>query len=203
MSIARRRLSPDASRQLALEAAADLLIESGPQAVTLKAVAGRIGRTHANLLHHFGSAADLQRALAAYLTKSVCDKIAERMADREDGERNIREIVDLAFDAFGQGGAGALTSWMLMTGNDGALDPVIGAIHELIDNLTPDAHDKRLLHEDTLALVLMALGDALLGEALSDALELQRDTARQLATELVSGRITKAMANAAGGNGCA
>ena len=57
MSIARRRLSPDASRQLALEAAADLLIESGPQAVTLKAVAGRIGRTHANLLHHFGSAA--------------------------------------------------------------------------------------------------------------------------------------------------
>ena len=37
-----------------------LLIEAGPQAVTLKAVAARIGRTHANLLHHFGSAAELQ-----------------------------------------------------------------------------------------------------------------------------------------------
>ena len=47
----------------ALEAARALLVEAGPQAVTLKAVAGRIGRTHANLLHHFGSAAGLQKAL--------------------------------------------------------------------------------------------------------------------------------------------
>ena len=51
----RRRLSPEASRQAALEAARELLIETGPQAVTLKAVAARVGRTHANLLHHFGS----------------------------------------------------------------------------------------------------------------------------------------------------
>ena len=48
-----RRLSPEASRMAALEAARSLLLEAGPQAVTLKAVAGRIGRTHANLLHHF------------------------------------------------------------------------------------------------------------------------------------------------------
>ena len=67
MSIApspRRRLSPDESRSVALDAARALLIETGPQSVTLKAVAGRVGRTHANLLHHFGSAAGLQKALA-------------------------------------------------------------------------------------------------------------------------------------------
>ena len=58
----RKRLSPEDSRAAALEAARDLLLEAGPQAVTLKAVAGRIGRTHANLLHHFGSA---DRFLAA------------------------------------------------------------------------------------------------------------------------------------------
>ncbi len=61
----RRRLSQEESRTAALEAARKLLIEMGPQAVTLKAVAARIGRTHANLLHHFGSAAGLQKALAA------------------------------------------------------------------------------------------------------------------------------------------
>jgi len=60
VSIARRRLSPEESRDNALEAARALLLEAGPQAVTLKAVAARIGRTHANLLHHFGSAAGLQ-----------------------------------------------------------------------------------------------------------------------------------------------
>ena len=64
MSIVKKRLSPEASRSAALDAARLLLIEAGPQAVTLKAVAARIGRTHANLLHHFGSAAGLQKALA-------------------------------------------------------------------------------------------------------------------------------------------
>ena len=63
MSI-RKRLTQEESRTVALEAARALLIELGPQAVTLKAVASRIGRTHANLLHHFGSAAGLQKELA-------------------------------------------------------------------------------------------------------------------------------------------
>ena len=189
MSIVRKRLSPEASRLAALEAARDLLVETGPQAVTLKAVAGRIGRTHANLLHHFGSAADLQKALAAHLTIEVCDKIGERMARHAPGERNVREIVDLAFDAFGRDGAAALASWMLMTGNDDALDPIVTAIHLLIDRLSPIAEEKRVMQEDTLALVLMALGDALVGEAMATALDLPRTTARELATELIHNRI--------------
>ena len=189
MSIVRRRLSHTASRQAALEAARDILTEAGPQAVTLKAVAGRIGRTHANLLHHFGSAAELQKALATYLTESVCDQIAEKMELAPVGQRNLREIVDLTFDCFGTGGAGALATWMLMTGNDDALDPIVDAIHQLIDDISPDAHEMRIMHEDTLALVLMALGDALMGETMAGALSLPRDTARALATELMEGRL--------------
>lgn len=201
MPLTRRRLSHTASRQLALEAARELLTEAGPQAVTLKAVAGRIGRTHANLLHHFGSAADLQRALAAHLTESVCDQISEKIAAAPPGQRNIREIIDLTFDAFGQGGAGALASWMLMTGNDDALDPIVDAIHQLIDELSPDLHEMRLMQEDTLALVLMALGDALMGEAMAGALSLPRDTARSLATELIQGRIAAFWAEQGTGDG--
>ena len=34
----RKRLSPEESREAALDAARDLLVEAGPQAVTLKAV---------------------------------------------------------------------------------------------------------------------------------------------------------------------
>ena len=80
-----RRLSPEASRMAALEAARSLLLEAGPQAVTLKAVAGRIGRTHANLLHHFGSASGLQRALAAYMGDNICSKIAEAVVQMRGG----------------------------------------------------------------------------------------------------------------------
>ena len=70
MSIERKRLTPDESRTAALDAARDILITEGPQAVTLKAVAMRVGRTHANVLHHFGSALCLQKALAAMLAST-------------------------------------------------------------------------------------------------------------------------------------
>lgn len=189
--VAKKRLSPEESRSAALEAARTILIEMGPAAVTLKAVAARIDRTHANLLHHFGSAAGLQKALAAYQAETVCATIGRKMAESPPGERNVREIVDLAFDAFNEGGAGALATWMAATGNEDALDPIVEAIHRLIDNIAPDAHEKRLMHEDTLALVLMALGDAQLGGPMAEALDLPRDTSRVLATELITGRIAK------------
>ncbi len=182
-------MTPEASRHAALGAARDLLIEAGPQAVTLKAVAARIGRTHANLLHHFGSAAGLQKALAVYLTDDVCRTVEEKVALGPHAERQVRNIVDITFDAFSTGGTCALVSWMLMTGHADALEPIVETIHSLINRLTVDAQEQRMLSEDTLILVLMALGDAQMGSQLATALGLDRDAARALATEVVERRI--------------
>jgi AcrR family transcriptional regulator len=181
MSIERKRLTPDESRTAALDAARDILITEGPQAVTLKAVAMRVGRTHANVLHHFGSALGLQKALAAMLAESVCESIAETVVSARRGEADPRLIVDMTFDAFDQQGAGALATWMIMSGNKDALDPILSAIHNLVDELADDGHDDVLLHQDTLTLVLMALGDALLGKPMADALGLPREAARDIA----------------------
>ncbi|TRD10526.1 TetR/AcrR family transcriptional regulator [Erythrobacter insulae] len=181
----RKRLTPEESRSSALQAARDLLIETGPQSVTLKAVAGRIGRTHANLLHHFGSASGLQKALAEHLAKTVCETIIEAVHATRAGLGSAREVVDLAFDAFDREGAGALTSWMLLTGNEDALNPIISTIHELVDEIAPGeadhSGDSMHVHKDTLSLVLLALGDALIGGALAKSLGLPRDTARERA----------------------
>jgi AcrR family transcriptional regulator len=166
---------------MALAAARDLLIETGPQSVTLKAVASRIGRTHANLLHHFGSASGLQKALAVYLSDEVCGMIAQAIIKSRSGEGSARDIVDLTFDAFDKQGAAALWSWMMLTGNEDALDPIVEAIHKLVDDVGDDGHKDRELHEDTLVLVLMALGDALIGERLSGSLGLARNSARDMA----------------------
>ncbi|MBI1403669.1 MAG: TetR family transcriptional regulator [Porphyrobacter sp.] len=185
----RKRLTPEESRSSALAAARALLIEAGPQSVTLKAVAGRIGRTHANLLHHFGSASGLQKALAEHLARSVCETIIEAVRASRAGLGQPREVVDLAFDAFDREGAGALTSWMLLTGNEDALDPIIAVIHELVDELAPGEADHvsgaQTIHRDTLSLVLMALGDALIGGALAKSLGLPRDAARDRATAML------------------
>jgi len=182
MSI-RRRLSQEESRTAAVEAARALLIEAGPQAVTLKAVAGRIGRTHANLLHHFGSAAGLQKALARHLAGTICATIAEAVIASRAGIGSPREVVDLTFDAFDREGGGALASWMLLSGNEDALDPIVEAIHDLVDELHEFGAGN--MREVTLSLVLMALGDALMGEALSQSLGLPRDAARVQAERLL------------------
>lgn len=172
----RRRLSQEQSRLLALAAARDLLIEAGPQAVTLKAVSARIGRTHANLLHHFGSAAGLHQALAQYLASTICGTIVEAALANRAGIGSAREVVDLAFDAFDSEGGGALASWMIMTGNVDALDSITEAIHDLVDRL--DENGTGAMREVTLSLILLALGDSLMGGPLSQAIGLPRDAAR-------------------------
>lgn len=180
MSIKRERLNPEESRAAALEAARRLLIDHGPQAVTLKAVAAEVGKTHANLLHHFGSAAGLQSALAALISARVCTGIAEAVVRSRQGEVDPIEIVDRTFDAFGREGAGALAAWMILSGNRDALNPVLDAIHGLVDQLG-EGHEDRPVHETTLWLVLAALGDSLLGAEMAGALGLPRDKAREVA----------------------
>lgn len=180
MSTARARLTPEESRSAALEAARTLLIEAGPQAVTLKAVAARIGRTHANLLHHFGSAAELQAELARYLSERITAAIGDAVVRARHGTADPREIVDRTFDAFGREGAGALAAWMILSGNKDALNPVLEAIHGLVDHLG-QGHEDRPVHDITLWLVLAALGDSLLGEPMAAALGLRPGKARELA----------------------
>jgi AcrR family transcriptional regulator len=191
MSIVRERLTPTESRAAALDAARRLLIEQGPQAVTLKAVSAEIGKTHANLLHHFGSAAGLQSELARVMAEQVTRSIGEAVELARRGEADPREIVDRTFDAFGEGGAGALAAWMILSGNRDALDPILESIRALVDELA-SGHEEHRVPEGTLWLVLAALGDALLGAPIAQALGLPRDTSRDLATQSLRAQIAAA-----------
>lgn len=200
MSIKRVRLSPDESRLAAVEAARAILIEAGPQSVTLKAVATRIGRTHANLLHHFGSAAGLQKALAGHLAEVITANIGEAVDAARRGEVSPRTIVDMTFDAFDAQGAGALASWMLSSGNEDALDPVVEAIHRLVDKLAASALTPNvagLIRENTLMLVLLALGDSQLGGPMAAAIGLSREKAREIATRSLTDALMQEVATIA------
>ncbi len=187
MSISRRRLSPEESRSAALDAARELLLTEGPSAVTLKAVAGRIGRTHANLLHHFGSAGGLQAELARSIADSVVSSIADAVEKARLGETDARDIVDQTFDAFGREGAGALAAWMILTGNRDALNPILDSIRGLVAQLSV-GHDEHQVAETTLSLCLTALGDALLGPPFAEALGVEQDAARRIAADRLRAR---------------
>ncbi len=157
--------------------------------MTLKAVAVRINRTHANLLHHFGSAGGLQLALANHLATAICDDMAEATRFLPSRDIDVHRLVDLVFDTFGSKAAGALASWMVCTGISGALDPILEAVQELIDRSMPErassaAEEER--RELTYSLVLMALGKSLMGAELTGSLRVKDDAARRCGEDLLS-----------------
>ena len=151
-------------------------------------MAAEIGRTHANLLHHFGSAAGLQSALARSIADSVTAEIATAVERARKGETDARDIVDQTFDAFGREGAGALAAWMILTGDRDALNPILESLQSLVAQLSV-GHEDHQVAQSTLGIVLSALGDALLGAPIADALGLPRDTARELAAERLRQRL--------------
>lgn len=193
----RRRLSSQESREAALEAARALLIESGPQSVTVKAVATRVGRTHANIIHHFGSAEGLQKALAAHIAQAVSRSIAQAVEASRNGTGTIREAVDVTFDGFGREGGAALVSWMVLSNNEEALQPIRDAIHDLVDSIYPGelaGSDNRIMHQAALTLNLLALGDAIMGDSLSRSLGVARDSARERAAAMIAAALEQAVA---------
>jgi len=180
VAIKRTRLRAADSRVAALEAARTLLLEQGPRAVTLKAVAERVDRTHANLLHHFGSAAGLQKALIGHLTNSIVEAIGTSVEEARRGEMSYEEVVELIFDAFGREGGAALVYALMIEGDSAPVDLIIDAIHGLVTRLHAGA-EKRPLPLMAVMLVHAAIGDALIGDKLTARLNLPRDIGRTLA----------------------
>ena len=172
----RPRLSTDEMRRLALDAARTILIDDGPQGVTLMAVAKRINRTHANILHHFGSAGELRRAMAEMMVERISGEIGQMVLQQRQTKGDIREVVDLTFDAFEKEGMAALMSWMILSGEHEGLTPILDAVHNLVEKL--GEYEGTPLRQITQMLVLTALGEGMIGGPIAHALDVPRETAR-------------------------
>ncbi|MBC7984538.1 MAG: TetR/AcrR family transcriptional regulator [Candidatus Obscuribacterales bacterium] len=189
---ARQRRSPEEVRRRALESARSLLAANGPTAITLKAVADDLGMTHTNLIHHFGSAGELQSALMREMVRELTLTIEGAMARSSAGEVNRRQFVDLVFDAFDQGGAGRLAAWIVMSGNARLLAPVGQVVREYVTNVEQTialhSRDPKLHERVTSSLLLVtlaALGDAIIGDTLRKMVERDRDALREIITNLL------------------
>jgi hypothetical protein len=134
------------------------------------------------LIHHFGSAAGLQAALARSMADHVNERIAGAIAGVREGMLSRTVIVDLVFDAFDSEGAGALTAWMVLSGDLRALDPVLEAISALVHRISDEAHP---LPQAALGIILLALGGSLVGGALTRSLGLPADAPRDLAMKMM------------------
>jgi AcrR family transcriptional regulator len=188
--VPRRRRSADEARSEALASARNLLIERGPAAVTLKAVAEDIGMTHTNLLHHFGTAGELQSELMSAMVRDLAAALMEAVAHLKSDEAAPRALVDIVFDAFEKGGAGTLAAWISLSGNFRYLEPVRVAVGELVSAIEAKfVYEKGDPHlgvtSAVLFIALMAFGDSVIGEPLKDMLERERAAARKVTVFLL------------------
>lgn len=186
----RRRRLPEEARREALASARALLLSGGPDAVTLSAVAGEIGVTHANLIHHFGSAAGLQSALMASMVADLTQALDEAVARLRTDEGAPLELVNAVFDAFSTGGAGRLAAWIALSGDLSHLEPVRAAVQNLVDAISDkmgvqDAQARQGMGAAVLFIALSAFGEALIGPPLRDMLDQPDDAARRVVASLL------------------
>lgn len=184
-----RRRRGTVAREEALEAARDLLLSGGPAAVTLKAVGQRMGVGHANLIHHFGSAAGLQGALMDAMVRDLAGRIEAGLGEGREGlEPGL--LMTVVFDAFGRGGASQLAAWLALAREQGRAESFAGVVRDLADRLAAMIPDDPHAAERARALVMtaayMAFAEGLIGEILTPMLGAPDGLGRQLALKLTA-----------------
>jgi len=188
--VRRRRRTPDEARQEALVCARARLLAGGPDSVTLKAVADDLGMTHANLIHHFGSAEGLQSALMGSMVADLSNALDTAIARLRTDDGAPLELVNAVFDAFAEGGAGKLAAWIVLKGDLSHLEPVRNAVNGLVHAIQeklgdPSEASQARLSSAVLFIALSAFGEALIGNPLRDMLDQDEDASRRVVAGLL------------------
>lgn len=128
----RVRRRPAEAQQLILHAAEELLIEGGPHAVQIRAVAQRVEMTDAGVAHHFGSRDGLLVALLRHGGSKLRDAVQQATRSWVNDGASVAELVDRIADLYEQG-YGELAIALHAAGwrddGIGMLNPVVDALH--------------------------------------------------------------------------
>jgi TetR/AcrR family transcriptional regulator, repressor for neighboring sulfatase len=128
----RVRRPPAESRRLILEAAEQLLVESGPAAVQVRSVAERVGMTDAGVAHHFGTRQDLLVALLRHGGRRLRHAVEQAIDAWADDDADIASLIQIIAGVYRQG-YGALAVSLHAAGwrdpGGGMLEPVVRSLH--------------------------------------------------------------------------
>jgi AcrR family transcriptional regulator len=184
----RRKRHGDEVREEGLVAARKLLLDGGPAEVTLAKIGNAIGMSHANVLHHFGSAAQLQAALMGKMINDLTIALGDVVALLKSGGAAPRSVVDLVFDAFDQGGAGPLAAWIILSGEVQHLEPVREAVQALVEAIAGETLDEAGQERVRSAVMMMAIsafGDSVIGPYARNMLDRKPDAMRDLIARIL------------------
>jgi len=132
MASPRIRRPPEQSRRLILQAAEELLIEGGPAAVGVRAVADRVGMTDAGVAHHFGGRQDLLVALLRHGGRKIRDAVQQVVTTWVDDQADVGALIRAIAGVYDQGYAALAVSLHAAGWRDsgsGMLEPVVQVLH--------------------------------------------------------------------------
>jgi AcrR family transcriptional regulator len=178
-----RRRKPDAVREEALATGRRLLAQRGPGAITLKAIGAEMGMSHANLIHHFGSAEAFQEQLKSTLVQELTQTVTGLVHRYRAGQVRIADIVDTVFAAYSSGGIGTLVAWSAMTSTGREDHGLNQAILELVTVLEGGMAGPQALSRARAAVCLvtyLALGNSLIGGSLAKTMGSDKSVMRDL-----------------------
>jgi len=175
----RRRRSADDAKRAILDAAEARFAARGPEGIRLQEIAADVGVSHPAILHHFGSRADLVRAVTDRALGALREELLRALGGPEGGAVDVAALLERVFETLGDHGAARLLAWLVLAG-DAPRDrarlggaPLVREIAETVHArrrvLRAQAGQRAPRFEDTLFAILLVsfalLGDALLGDA--------------------------------------
>ena len=107
MSPQRIRRRPDEARSVILQAAEELLIAGGPQAVQMRAVAQRLGMTDAGIAHHFGTRDALLEALLRHGGRRIRQAVTTATDSWLNRGASVQALIDAVAAVYAEGYGGA------------------------------------------------------------------------------------------------
>lgn len=185
--VRRRRRHPDELREEAIIAAREILMADGPGSITLQAVAAALGMAHGSITHHFGTAVNLQAAVADELIVQLLTEVRTGTLALKAGDICEADLVDLVFDTFETTGVGRLIGW-LSASQSPLLQPLFERFARLPHEIATDRRDGSAFTEAELPIIIesivtSALSSSLIGSGLRQALGLSPAFTRQRVAE--------------------
>ena len=127
------------------------------------------------------------------MVRALTDTMEAAVARFRAGASDVREFVDIVFDAFDKGGAGRLMAWLMVSGNEKLFAPLGQVVRDYIAHVEQGVHvsenEAAELHRrftsTTLFVVATAFGDAIIGDALRKMVDRERGTVRDVVAELL------------------
>jgi AcrR family transcriptional regulator len=186
----RRRRSAAVARREILDAAQRRLSRGGPDAIRLQDIARDVGISHPTILHHFGSRDGLISALDVRAIHALTDDVAEIINSGGAAGSSV-QLIERVAETMDQQGLARLIAWWAMREPESSGTPEVEPaalvndvskliFERLVEPESPaPARDRReeVSFGVRLAVVAM-LGDALIGDVMSQVEPGQRDAER-------------------------